>query len=145
MSALGIRSNERDHCLARHACAAARQTHSLSYAAFSPSSDKACSRRTLNRYITFHLTFDFRMGRETYGEREGLLAAGMFAALLPSFYCYDAVAQRPTLVVLTCSCARLCEVVDDALHAGKKVCLRGALGGGGGGVAVAREEPLSGG
>jgi hypothetical protein len=78
--------------------------YSLSSAAFSPFFGQTIlSVEPLNLfYYLATLLLIFRLGRETYGEREGLLAATMFAALVPSFLLHTTqLLKDPLFIVLT--------------------------------------------
>jgi hypothetical protein len=78
--------------------------YSLSSAVFSPFFGQTIlSVEPLNLfYYLATLLLIFNLGRETYGAREGLLAAGMFAALVPSFLLHTTqLLKDPLFVVLT--------------------------------------------
>lgn len=77
--------------------------YSLSSAVFSPFFGQSIlSVELLNLfYYLATLLLIFNLGRETYGEKEGLLAAGMFAVLCPSFMLHTTqLLKDPLFVVL---------------------------------------------
>lgn len=106
--------------------------YSLSFAAFSPLfGPTILSAAPLNLlYYLTTLLIIFAVGREAFGEREGLLAAGMCAAVLPSFLLHSTQLLKDPLFVVVALALVLVSVkwltTDYTLAGGLRA---GALGG----------------
>ncbi len=106
--------------------------YSLSYALFSPLFGRTTlSAEPLNLlYYLATLLLVFALGREVYDARAGLLAAALYAALLPSFLLHTTQLLRdPLFVVLALALVLAALKLMANVYGLRKALLVGALGG----------------